>query len=219
MPFRPIFLTGPHLWLELFYSLIIILSSLFIYLKTKELYDLTQHQGIKYFRNSFLLFGLAFFSRFIIRIMNFLSDDPLGRGFHQFGLFIFIYAGIAAGLLLIYSIVWKNIKNSKEKEPYIHIISLIISAFIVFTSKKPNFLFLIAALFIIAGILAYQYNKKSENKIKLLIVYLLLPTAWILNAAAQIFIRVSITTALVLYTLSSILFLLITYRVSKVIKN
>ena len=58
------FLTGPYLWIEPIYSVIIILFSLFIYLRTKEIYELTYYKGIKYFRNAFLFFGIALVEAF-----------------------------------------------------------------------------------------------------------------------------------------------------------
>ena len=44
---------------EIVYSFVIIVCSLMIYFGTKELYKLTSHKGIKYFRQSFLFFAFA----------------------------------------------------------------------------------------------------------------------------------------------------------------
>ena len=52
---------------ELIYSFVIILCSLLIYFETKELYELSSHKGIKYFRRSFLFFGIAYFVRYFIK--------------------------------------------------------------------------------------------------------------------------------------------------------
>src|SRR3989338_8535448 len=54
---------------ELIYSFVIIAISLMIYFGTKELYNLTNHKGIKYFRLAFLCFAVAFFFRSFIKFL------------------------------------------------------------------------------------------------------------------------------------------------------
>src|SRR3989339_748726 len=47
--------------LEILYSFVIIVCSLMIYFGTKELYELSSHKGIKYFRLSFLFFAIFYY--------------------------------------------------------------------------------------------------------------------------------------------------------------
>ena len=63
------FLKGPDLWVELTFATIIVVASLIIYLRTKELYELSEHKGIKYFRNTFLFFALAA-QKLMIMVLN-----------------------------------------------------------------------------------------------------------------------------------------------------
>src|SRR3989339_145081 len=55
--------------LEILYSFVIIVCSLMIYFGTKELYELSSHKGIKYFRLSFLFFAIAYFFRSFIKFI------------------------------------------------------------------------------------------------------------------------------------------------------
>ncbi len=50
---------------ELGYTLIVVFICFIIYFKTREIYDLTKYEGIEYFRNTFLFFGLAYIFRFL----------------------------------------------------------------------------------------------------------------------------------------------------------
>jgi len=56
---------------EVIYSFVIIACSLMIYFGTKELYELSNHKGIKYFRQAFLFFALAYFFRSFIKLIVF----------------------------------------------------------------------------------------------------------------------------------------------------
>ncbi|KAF5428393.1 hypothetical protein C5S42_03390, partial [Candidatus Methanomarinus sp.] len=83
-----------RLAVELGYTLIIVFICLLIYLKTKEIYDLTNHKGIYYFRNTFLFFGLAYLFRFIF--MSFLLTKITFDVYHPFGLFM-IFSLVLSG--------------------------------------------------------------------------------------------------------------------------
>lgn len=54
---------------EIIYSFVIIVCSLMIYFGTREIYRLSQHKGIKYFRTAFLFFAFAYFSRSFIKFL------------------------------------------------------------------------------------------------------------------------------------------------------
>ena len=56
---------------EIIYSFVIIFCSLLVYFGTKEIYELSSHKGIKYFREAFLFFAIAYFFRFLIKVILF----------------------------------------------------------------------------------------------------------------------------------------------------
>ena len=68
MPFmRPLMSLG--FGSELIYSFVIILCSLMVYFGTKELYELSSYKGIKYFREAFLFFAIAYAFRSVIKFI------------------------------------------------------------------------------------------------------------------------------------------------------
>ena len=97
---------------EIIYSFVIIVCSLMIYFGTKELYRLSSHEGIKYFRLSFLLFAFAYFFRSFIKIILFYFDKQEIRTilplFGNLTLFIFVYFSVMAIFYLIYSVMHKR---------------------------------------------------------------------------------------------------------------
>ena len=70
------FLMPPQIGAELIYSFVIIACSLMVYYGTKELYELSSYKGIKYFRQAFLFFAIAYFFRYSIRfILSFFNTN------------------------------------------------------------------------------------------------------------------------------------------------
>lgn len=208
---------------EIIYSFVIILSSLMIYFGTKELYDLTSYKGIKYFRQAFLFFAIAYFFRFIIQfiVMSFnlqeiLEIYPLALGY--FALFIFMYLSSISIFYLIYSMSWKKFKE-KSRMPFVfHIIAIIIALASIFFHNEIfyiglNILLLVSAI-ILVGIASYN-QKHKPKKNNLLTTYLLLFIFFILNVfniLVPIFLE---SLKLVIYLVSLGIFLTILYKVLK----
>ena len=108
---------------ELIYSFVIIAISLMIYFGTKELYNLTNHKGIKYFRLAFLCFAVAFFFRSFIKFL--LVSLNLDRilelnvpALATFSLIVFMYASSMAVFYLLYSVMWKKWNGDKNTLGY-----------------------------------------------------------------------------------------------------
>ena len=53
--------------LKVFYGLLIGAICVVIVVRTDRLFKISLHQGIRYFRNAFLFYGAAFFSRYILK--------------------------------------------------------------------------------------------------------------------------------------------------------
>ena len=54
---------------EIIYTLLIVVLCFLVYFRTKNIFDLTKHRGIQYFRNAFLFFGLAYSARLLIHLI------------------------------------------------------------------------------------------------------------------------------------------------------
>ena len=214
----PIFFNYYGLWIELIYSLIVVLSCFLIYFKTKEMYKLTSYKGIKYFRNTFLFFGITYFVRFFLHLIRTLMVDRI-FGIFEIAFFVMIYSSSMALIYLIYSLFWKKL----AKYPYIktslfHIASLII-AFISIISEAP-FIFLIfqGGLFILLTIISYLYHKKTKHKesfFQLYLIYLLIFVLWIISNILEFVVYFSPNLGLIIYGISILLFLIILFRVLK----
>jgi hypothetical protein len=215
---RPDLLLGPIPWFEAVYTLIIMSSCFIIYIKTKELYELTTHTGIRYFRNAFLFLGIAYFLRFLTPIFRTQPFSP--TIFFSKGFFLVSYVSSVAVLSLLWSVLWKKYhKGFFDRMIFLHAIAVAI-ALVNFVFRVKLFVILFNTfLVLLAAILSYYYRKSDRKSgfSQFHFVYLLLFIFWILNFAARFYFR-SISTAagLTLHTLSTALFLIILYRVLKI---
>ena len=203
-----------------FYSLIISFICLIIVLKTDKLFRLSGHQGIRYFRNAFFFYGLAFASRYFI---IFLASPFLKISFEFFL--------IMGGFFLIYSLLWKKLDGKKTKVSSLlnfkilifYLFALIIS---ILDYLWQGFYFIFISqiiVFIIATILSYNNLKKNKNKNSFLRFYFIAMVlsliAWILNFIACYFFNWRLRWVVGVYVLNVVFFGLFLYGVLKVIKK
>lgn len=91
--------------------IIILISIIAMYIKTRELYSLSLQRGIKYLNNAMLFFLLGFLSKFASTLIGFLSGGAYGS-FEQslpgfFLIFINLYTSLLGGFFLAYCLVWR----------------------------------------------------------------------------------------------------------------
>lgn len=208
---------------EIIYSFVIIVCSLMIYFGTREIYNLSSYKGIKYFRQAFLLFAIAYFSRFIIEfvIMSFnlngiLEIYPFILGY--FALFVFMYLSSISIFYLIYSVSWKKWKSKSKMIFVFHSIAIIIALASIFFRNQIFYIGLDIMLLISAIIMVSIASYSQRNKTKkngLLMTYLLLFIFFMLNVfniLVPIFFE---SLKLVIYLMSLGIFLVILYKVLK----
>jgi len=190
-----------------------------IYYATKELYELTKHKGIKYFRLSFLFFALAYFFRSFIKIILFYFNKQEIRTiipvFGNLTLFIFIYLSVMAIFFLFYSVMYK-----KWKQKYIyylsHIIAITISLIMTLSGfPLPLYLLLNLLLLIFIAFTVYTayHQSKKKKSLNLYVVYLLLSIFWIFNILDILVPNFLQTSQLIIYLASAGIFLAILYKV------
>ncbi|OGJ17084.1 hypothetical protein A3K73_01515 [Candidatus Pacearchaeota archaeon RBG_13_36_9] len=205
--------------MEIIYSFVIILCSLMVYYGTKELYELTNHKGIKYFRLSFLFFAIAYFFRSFIKFLVYFFGVNAVREIPQFiaplTLFVFIYASSMAVFYLFYSMVYRKWEN---KSYLFHIFAVII-AIIILLSDDASWLYLginfILFLLLAVGICIMHRNKKENKKNRFFIVYILLFAFWLLNVVDILIPTIIGTYQLTVYLISLGIFMLILFKVLK----
>lgn len=167
------------------YTIIIVFLCLLIYLKTKEIYDLTDHKGIYYFRNTFLFLGFAYLFRFTF--MSFLLTKITFDVYHPIALFMIFslvlsgYCSTMAILSLTYSTIRKKLplKNFTLTS---NVIAISISV-VTLVSRLPFFLMLSQAVLLIFTVSYLLYNKSWKIS-QLFILYFMLFLFWILDLFA-----------------------------------
>ena len=205
--------------IELLYSLIIIICSIVIYFITKELYELSSHQGIKYFRQAFLFFVIAYFLRSFIKVLlhyfNVVEIFDIPKHiFPHVTLFIFMYFSSMAVFYLLYSVIWKG---GDENRVYLfHGLALIIAVLSAITKDITIRLIIHLFLLLVVFYIVYYSYSKEKNK-SLFFIYVLLLVFWILNIFDILIPNVLRTFQLALYVASALIFFFILYKVISVL--
>jgi hypothetical protein len=214
-----------NLGTEVLYAFVIILCSLMIYFGTREIYNLSKHKGIKYFRLAFLFFALAYFSRTFIKFIviyfnstTIMSVSPrlLNPLVGIISLFLFIYLSTMAIFYLLYSVMWKKWVNFRFIEWILNIFALCLSAIIVFSANSLFYLLLNLGLFFVVlfvVIISRATSKKRSHKTGIYPIYLLLLFFWILNIVDILLPKIFQTTQILIYLASLGIFLFMLYKV------
>ena len=209
----------PGFRIELYYSLVVIVICTAIFLKTHKLYQLSSHKGLKYFRNTFLFFGLTYLFKIISRFLIFVSHDvgvlPFLLGFRM----ISIYASLAAVLYLAYSMVWKDLEKSVfGKEHILHSIAIALSLVSIFSGNA--FVYIGAQMLIVAYVAVIGYSrwrkpvKKGKHKINSLYPPLVL--FFVLNVLDIFVPNFLRTTQITINIVSVIIFIAVWYKLAKI---
>jgi hypothetical protein len=158
---------------EVFLFLFLTLVCFFIYYKTKEIYELTSHRGIGYFRFGFLFFGLSSLVLFVMSILGAFNFE-----FRFFLRFIIIFQLVGV-LYLLFSLFYKKLKY----EWMIYIFTLFVLIFSLFFRSKFFLGILIFMIFLIIGVVSiynYIYKKKSSKiSSNIYLIYSLLFFLWV----------------------------------------
>ncbi len=210
---------------ELTYSLVLVMLCLLVFFKTKEIYELTSHKGIKYFREAFMFFAIAYLFRFLAQISMFYQ---VNFGMHPrlmplICLLPFAFASSMALLSLAYSTLWKKFNFKDYNELHIlYLLAFIITITVVITQSALIFLGSQALLFIIAIVMSYKNFKEKKKKshfASLYTTYGLLFLFWLFNLAIFARIRYLHDTKPIFYFISAIIFGFIAYKVIKTTKT
>ena len=205
--------------MEILYSFVIIVCSLMIYFGTKELYELSNHRGLKYFRFTFLFFAIAYFIRSFIKIIIiYLGKQEVAMVapivFGKLPLFLFMYFSIMAIFYLLYSVLYKKLKH--DWILLFHLTSAIIAIIITFVGGNIFLVLLINILlliFIIYVVYLSYHQSKKKKFLNLYAIYFLLSVFWILNILDIIIPSFLQFFQLLIYLASSGIFLAILYKV------
>jgi hypothetical protein len=210
---------------ELLFTIIAVIFCFIIYFKTREIYNLTRHKGIRYFRDAFLFFGLSYVVRFIFSLAMFSSlafDFIVPR--NMFGPLFILPLGYFSTMgifYLIFSSIWKRF-NNKAMLIIGHIIAVTLSVVSFITRSHMILLYLQSILLIIAVILSFTAKKEGKKLSGAKILYILVAALWLINlwiidkgGRRPPF---SPGTEIFFHLISLIVFIIIYYKVSKWLK-
>jgi len=208
---------------ELIYTVVITAFCFLIFFKTKEIYDLTKHNGIKFFRYTFLFFGLSYASRLLLHLFMLYNGIifEMGinrRAFLPLSNLIMAYFSTMAILYLAFSTLWKRIKI-RHLALYSNLFAVII-AFVGFFSRSPLFISLIQLILLALAIIVNAFAEKKSRKVSnMRILYLMIAAFWLINLfLIDPHFRFHPAIKLVLQGFSIIVFIIIHFRLNKWLK-
>jgi len=230
----PQFFDPVRFWVEIAYTVIVVLFCFLIYFKTRESYELTKHKGIRYFRDAFLFFGLSYLMRFITSAIS-LYFMGAEEGFPRGGLFpisllLMSYLSTIGIFYLLFSSMWKKVDN-RYTLILGHVIAVLLSIVAFITRSQDMLILLQSALLILTTIIIFitkkgmhkgitkeiKKDKKSISQTKIL--YGLILVLWLINLWVIVPRGImSFEIKIMLQLLSIIVFVLTYYKVSKWVK-
>lgn len=210
---------------KIVYALIIVLICAIITIKSNKLFKLSSYTGIRYFRNAFFFYGIAFAIRYLIKFNLMIDNYFLIKGFFEFFL-------IMAGFFLLYSLLWRKIESTKEDytsslfNMKISIFYLMTLLIITLDYLWTAYYFLFASQIIlfsfVFAISLFNYMEKGKNR-KFLKFYSIAMfftlIAWILNAFAGLWLNWNQGILIVIYLLNITMFLLFLIGIIKVTRK
>ncbi len=213
---------------KLLFTVAIGLVCFAIVLRTNRLFKLSSHQGIRYFRNAFFFYGLAFIMRYVLGHVHLISNAP--RMYSSIATGVFEFFLIMAGFSLLYSLLWKKF----EPEGGIHsslfnlrflIFYLLALTIVLLDYVWATYAFMFSIqiiLFIFATAISYSNYQRSRDKVFLklyFIVILLNLIAWIANFLVATLFEWNMGGVIGIYILNLIIFILFLYGVMKVTRK
>jgi hypothetical protein len=207
--------------MDIMSSFVIIICSLMVYFGTKEIYELSEYKGLKYFRSAFLFFAIAYFFRSVITFFLMLFDFKEIFDFapHIVGmttLFLFMYFSAMAVFYLFFSILWKKWSNRPWLIGLFHFFAVIIALLSIIHRNIWLHIGTNLLLFILMAVLTYIVHKDSKKKKnKLYAVYVSLFFFWTLNMIDVLVPRFFDAFTAFINLASVGIFLLIVYKVLK----
>lgn len=196
---------------EVFFTIIVVLCSFLIYFKTKEIYSLSEHRGIKYFRNGFFFIGFG-------NVVTFLHLISILYTFMIPMVFILTLSAMFTiiGITFLFSSMYAKI--IKEYQIYGVALVLLIIGILFHT---PIIMVLYSTILLLAlGIVSFLKYKKSKKKrfSQMYIIYMLIVLTWIIGIFARILTDIPFGGKIINAIVSGIVFLYILYLVIEKLK-
>ena len=205
--------------IDFIFTSVAVMFCFIIYQRTKELYELTKYQGIRYFREAFLFFGLSYIVRFLFRLILISRQEfdlMLPRGLFV-PLFIIPlgYFSTVAIFYLFLSLMWKKV-DAIVAIRWGHAVAVALPVIAFVTRSHHLLLGLQTILLILALLLVFRLPKSGRKFTQVRMLYLLMVGSWLLSLwAVDPMPRSSIVVKAVLQVVSLMVFIGIYKKISK----
>lgn len=211
--------------LKVCYALLISFICAMIVLKTDRLFKISDYHGLRYIRDSFFFYGLAFIVRFILGEVN--VTFPLIYG--NITLFLFDFFILTGSFFLLYSLVWKKIGKEKNHNSLfnrnvnvIYFLSFLVAIFGILLNTRYLLFIAQIVLFSVMFLFSAKNLSKEGKKYTFLKVYsiaiILSIFVWILNILVLLF-NLNAYFQVLFYFLEFIFFLIFVVGIKKFMGN
>lgn len=221
--------------IELLYMLVIVFCCIVIAKHTRCLYNLSFHQGIKYFAEAFIFWGSGFVLRFVY-ILGVLYPNlygPLAKIGMPILQVAFEYLLTLGGFFLVYSLIWRQIDQMTisflaARFRIVALHALALSLALADTAINTfHFLYIVQIVALgYAGLLTYDHWKTSSSKSMkdtFASLYLIALCAafvgYLVNYAAEFFIYQFPWVRYITYLFTSSVFGIIMYGVLRIVHS
>jgi len=206
---------------ELLFTVVAVAFCFAIYYRTKGIYDLTKYEGIRYFRDSFLFFGLSYATRFLFGLMMFSRADLDFFLPHWVLAPLFIlpmgYFSTVAIFYLLFSLVWKEFDN-RRMLIFGHAVSLMLPAIAFLTESHLILVYLQAALLVFAMGTLFSVRRERKRVTPTRVWYLLVFALWLFSLLSIGPRRDLFRLNIFFQAISLLVFLALYHRISQRIK-
>lgn len=212
--------------LEIIYAVAISLICAVIVIRTDKFFRLSMHKGIRYFRNAFFFYGVAFIVRYVFGLLSDLDFDAV-----YVVQVIFEYFLVMAGFFLLYSLIWRKFESSEEeyfsslfnaKIAVFHMMALIIAVMDNLWATYNFMFFSQIIIFFYASVISYINYRKDNQQHKFpkfyFVAMLISLGFWILNFLAETYFEWNHGILINIGVMNVLFFLLFLYGVIKVTK-
>ena len=212
--------------IKILYGIILVVICLVIVARSHRLFKLSSYEGIRYFRNAFLFYAIAFIFRYILD--SFISYGIIDMGYTNLIRIVFEFFLIIAGFFLLYSLLWKRIEGSRGSFSSILNLRILVfygMAFIItildYTWNTYYFMFFSQIIiFICAAIISYINYIRNGRKGRFLKFYflamILALISGILNTAVAAYFNWDRGVLFFVYIINILIFLLFLYGIMRI---
>lgn len=215
--------------IKILYGLVIGIICFVIVARSHRFYHLSYYEGIRYFRNAFLFFGIAFIIRYILG--GFIAFGVISSDYANLTGILFEFFLVMAGFFLLYSLLWNKIDDEKGTFSSLlnfRILIFYAMAFIItlldyFWANYYFMFFSQIIIFVITSVISYINYKRNSKKGGFLKFYFIAMAlaliAWILNAVTAVYFNWERGALVFVYFLNIVIFILFLYGIIKITKK